>query len=66
MNNRTHDVKVLLNRHNLHTEGYKPGNIRLYAVYDGKESLSHYMNHSELYFWLIGYDAAKDIETNIE
>jgi hypothetical protein len=60
MDNKTHDIKVLLERYNLHTEGYKPGNVKLYAVYNGEKLISHYMTHSDLYFWLCGYDKAKE------
>jgi hypothetical protein len=52
------DIQVILKSNNLKLEGYKPGNTRLYAIYDySDKKISDYMTFKELCAFLKGFEA---------
>jgi hypothetical protein len=57
------EVNIILKRHNLQIEGYKPGAVRLYAIYKdiNNSAITPYMPYKEICCWLEGFDKCYDM-----
>lgn len=59
MSMNQNDIQIMIKQNNLVLEGYKPGNVRLYALYDYNQRMvsDGYMTFKELCAFLRGYNA---------